>query len=68
MFEANTKKWEESILERGIEQGIEKGIEKNQLEIVEKMVQNDMNDSDIRKITGMSLAKIGQIRKRCRRR
>lgn len=68
MFESNTKKWEESILERGIEKGIERGIEKNQLEIVEKMLQNDMDNSDIRKITGMPLAKIEQIRKKCKRR
>jgi hypothetical protein len=54
MFEANTKKWEATILERGIERGIEQGIErgigrgieqgieKRDLEIVDKMIRNDM--------------------------
>jgi predicted transposase/invertase (TIGR01784 family) len=100
MFEANTKKWEESVFERGvvcgneqgfergneqgyergiekgieqgIEQGIEKGIEKGfergveqaQLEFITKMISNGIDTSDIHKITGVSLGKIEQIRKR----
>jgi predicted transposase/invertase (TIGR01784 family) len=56
MFEANTKKWEDSVLERG--------IEKTQLEIIEKMLLNGMSTSDIRKITGVSLVRIEQVRKR----
>lgn len=62
MLEANTKKWEAAVLERGIE----KGIEKAQLEIVEKMSENNMSVADIRKITGLSLYRIDQIRKKVR--
>jgi hypothetical protein len=54
MFEANTKKWETSVREEGREEG----IEKRDAEIVQKMVENDMNNSDIRKITGLPFAKI----------
>jgi predicted transposase/invertase (TIGR01784 family) len=80
MFEANTKKWEESVFERGNEQGYERGIEKGieqgiekgfergieqaQLEIITKMISNGIDTSDIHKITGVSLSKIEQIRKR----
>jgi predicted transposase/invertase (TIGR01784 family) len=64
MFEANTKKWEESVFERGIKQGIERGIEQRDNEIIEKMVVNGINASDIHKITGASLSKIEQIRMR----
>ena len=58
MLEENTKKWEASVLERGIGLGIEKGIElgikKRDVEIAEKMVENQMSNTDIRKITGLS--------------
>ena len=64
MFETKTKQWEESIFEKGIE----KGIEKRDDEIVEKMILNDMCNANIRKITGVSLSKIEQIRKRVRKR
>lgn len=63
MFETRTKKWEQSVLEKGIE----KGIEKRDLEIVGKMLENGMSDADIRKITGLSFQKIEQIRKRVRK-
>ena len=59
MLETNTKNWEKSVFEKGIE----KGIEKTQIEMVEKMVLNGMNNTDIRKITGLSLQKITQMRK-----
>lgn len=72
MYETRTKQWEAAVLERGIEKGIERGIErgieKNQLEIVGKMFLNGMGIDDIRKITGLSLAKIEQIRKGLRKR
>ena len=60
MLETNTRNWEKMVFERGIE----KGIEKTHIEIVEKMAENGMSNSDIRKITGLSLAKIAQIRKK----
>jgi predicted transposase/invertase (TIGR01784 family) len=63
MFETRTKKWEESIFEKGIEKGIEKGMEKRALEITERMIKNGMSNADIRKITGISLNKIEVIRK-----
>ena len=55
-------------IEKGIERGIEKGIEQNQTHTVEKMILNDMSNTDIRKITGVSLHKIEEIRKRLRKR
>ena len=72
MLETNTKNWEKAVFEKGIKKGIEKGIEKgitkgiekNQIDIAEKMVLNGMSNTDIRKITGISLQKITQIRKR----
>lgn len=67
MLEENTKKWEAAVLEKGIEKGIEQGIEKRDLEIVEKMIHSAMSNADIRKITGMALIKIEQIRKRLKR-
>ena len=76
MWETRTKKWEESILEKGIEQGIEQGIErgmergmeKRDLEITERMISNGMSNSDIRKTTGISLNKIERIRRHQRSR
>lgn len=49
------------------EKWIQEGIEKNQLEIIEKMILNDMNTADIRKITGVSLSKIEQVRKQVKK-
>ena len=60
MLETNTKNWEKSVLEKGI--GI--GVEKTCIEFVEKMSENGMSNADIRKITGLSLQKIAQIRKK----
>ena len=72
MWETRTKKWEESILEKGIEQGVERGMErgmeKRDLEITERMISNGMSNSDIRKTTGISLNKIERIRKHKRSR
>ena len=75
MLEANTKKWENAVLEKGIEKGIdigiekgiEKGIMKRDVEITEKMIANNMSNEDIRKITGMSLSKINALRKNLKR-
>ena len=63
MLEENTKKWEASVLERGIKQGIEQGIEKGKIEDAEKMVEIGLSNTDIRKIAGLSLEKITRIRK-----
>jgi predicted transposase/invertase (TIGR01784 family) len=60
MLETNTKRWEEAVFARGIEQG----IEKNLLEVIDKMIRNNMSNSDIQKITGASFGKIDQLRKR----
>lgn len=38
-------------------------MERIQTEITHKLIENGMSDTDIRKITGLSLAKIRQIRK-----
>jgi predicted transposase YdaD len=68
MYETRTKRWEASVLERGVEKGKlighEEGIEKRDLEIVEKMILNNMSNAEIRKITGMSISKIEQIRRK----
>lgn len=72
MLETNTKNWENAVFEKGIEKGIEKGVEKGigigaenmQIQMVERMAKNGMANSDIRKITGLSLARIAQIRKK----
>jgi hypothetical protein len=50
--------------EEGHEEGIEEGIEKTLLEIMEKMIRNNMSNSDIHNITGASFSKIDQLRKR----
>ncbi len=64
MLEANTKKWEDAVLERGIEKGIEKGIGIGIEKIVKKMISNTMSTADIRKMTGLTALKINEIRKR----
>ena len=56
-----------TIAEKWLQEGIEKGIEKRDFEIVEKMLLNNMSTADIRKITGMSLSKIEQVRKRVKK-
>ncbi len=60
MLETNTKNWEKAVFEKGIE----KGIEKTQIEIVEKMANSGISNAEIRKITGMPLKKISQIKKK----
>lgn len=60
MLEANTKKWEASVLERGIEQG----IAKTQFDIASKMITSGMSNEDIRKITGIAIDAIVKIRKK----
>jgi len=62
-FSVYTKKIESSIFEKGIELG----IEKTQLKTAEKMLENNIAISDIHKITGLSLAKIEQIRKKLKK-
>jgi predicted transposase/invertase (TIGR01784 family) len=60
MLEANTKKWEDAVLERGIEKGIDMGVEK----VVKKMISNTVSTADIRKMTGLTVSKINAIRKK----
>ncbi len=56
MLETNTKNWEKAVFE--------KGVEKRDFEVVQKMAENGMSNTDIRKITGLSLQKIAQILKK----
>ncbi|MCX7727763.1 MAG: hypothetical protein N2053_13065, partial [Chitinispirillaceae bacterium] len=60
MLETKFKKWEESVYEKGIE----KGIEKERIEIAEKLIERGVEDEEIRIITGLSLNKILEVRKR----
>lgn len=60
IVEGKFKRLEENIFKRGIK----KGIEKEKLKIVEKMVEHKMDDNDIRIITGLSLKKIQELRKK----
>jgi len=79
MLESNTKKWEQSVLERGIEQGIEQGIEKGIErgieqgiekgigQVADKLIKRGMKNSDIRTITGLSFGKIDGLRKKVKK-
>ena len=64
MLETNTKKWEKAVFERGVEQR----IEKKERELVEKMIENGLSTSDIRKITGLPISRIEQMRRKRKRR
>ena len=66
MWETNVKKWEKEVYKSGIEKGIEQGIEQKEREITEKMIRNGISNSDIRKITGISLSKIERMRRQSR--
>ena len=57
----------DELIKEGIEKGFEKGIEQTQLQIVEKMILNGISNQDIRKITGVSMSRIEQIRKKSRK-
>jgi len=63
MLETNTKNWEKAVLEKGIGTGIEKGYEI----VAEKSIARGMSNEDIRAITGLSLSKILQIRKKIKK-
>jgi hypothetical protein len=56
MLETNTKNWERSVFE--------KGIEKNCIDITEKMIENGMSDTVIKKITGLPISKIALLRRK----
>jgi ribosomal protein L10 len=56
-----------SIAEKLMKDGFERGIEQNQIHTVEKMILNEMSNTDIRKITGVSSHKLEEIRKRLRK-
>lgn len=62
MLETRTKKWEESVFEKGMEKGIEKGMEKGIEKGIEKLINSGMNDSEISKIFEVSLEKVKKIR------
>ena len=57
----------DELIKEGIEKGFEKGLEQTQLQIVEKMILNGISNQDIRKITGVSMSRIEQIRKKSRK-
>jgi predicted transposase/invertase (TIGR01784 family) len=59
MLETNTKNWEKAVFE--------KGMDKKAIEVAEKMIENGMNNADIRKITSLSLSRISQIRRKVKR-
>jgi len=65
------KKGIEKGIERGREEGIGEGLEKGIVQGLEKaaerMIASDMNSSDIRKITGLSLRRIDELRKKLKR-
>ena len=44
-----------------------KGIEKGKIEAAEKMISRGMNNADIRDITGLSIKRIEEIRKRVKK-
>jgi len=44
------------------EKWVQEGVEKKEIEITEKMISLEMNNTEIRKITGLSIKKISQIR------
>lgn len=54
----------EKGVEKGVEKGIEKGIKKEKMETAKKMIQLNMSTEDIRKITGLSIKKIDELRKK----
>ena len=56
--------WIKEGMEKGVEKGIEKGIKKEKMETAKKMIQLNMSTEDIRKITGLSIKKIDELRKK----
>jgi predicted transposase/invertase (TIGR01784 family) len=54
----------EKGIEKGIERGIEKGIEEGKIEDAHRMIDKGMTNADIRDITGLSIKKIQELRKR----
>ncbi len=56
--------WAKDLRNEGIEKGIEEGKEKGKTEDALKMIEMGMNNSDIRKITDLSLKKINELRKK----
>jgi predicted transposase/invertase (TIGR01784 family) len=64
MWETSVKEHEKKFFQKGIEQGIEKGIEENSLLIAEKMILRGMENRVIHEITGISMKKIADLRKK----
>ena len=48
-------------LKEGIEQGIEQGVVQERKKIVKKLLENDVSQEDIAKITGLSINQINNI-------
>ncbi len=46
------------------EKWVQEGIEKGKIEDTEKMISLGMNNTEIRKITGLSIKKISEIRQK----
>ena len=55
----------EKWIQEGIEKGVEKGVEKGKIEVAEKMVRMGMTNTEIRKMTGLKISKIDEVRSRC---
>jgi len=51
-------------IEQGIQKGIEKGIEKKAVETAERMIEKGISNEDIRDITGLSINKIEELKKK----
>jgi hypothetical protein len=70
MLETNTQNWEKEVFEKGKKQGIEIGVEKvsekKEIEITSKMIENNMSNADIHKITGLYLS--ARIRREMKKR
>jgi len=57
----------EKWVQEGVKIGIEKGIEKGKTEDAGKMISLGMNNTDIRKITGLPISKIEEMRKKVKK-
>ena len=63
---SHNKEWIEQEIkegvEKGIEQGIQQGIEQKQIEMVERMIDENINISIISKISGLAIEEIEKIK------
>ena len=54
---------EEDAYERGLEQGLEQGLVKNTIDIIKSMLDNNISNEIISKVSGKSLEEIKEIEK-----